>query len=220
MLAHEEQEAAGRGRRATAASGGAARCAGGARNSAANCRELCGVWSGPRRRARPARGRRGWTPSRELWLDLVAELHQHARTLASASAASADVSAARRAVGPLPRPTALCDLLRLKPLPKTLEDIERSFPYVGVQPADHAHLDAMCHVNNATYLQYFETARTRSLVELLGIEVTFEAKGKAPVLQDTWVSYRRPTFLFDTLRRVALRAEDLARSTASWCTDI
>ena len=104
-------------------------------------------------------------------------------------------SASRRRVGrrsrpragcrPRARPTALCDSLRLKPLPKTLEDIEASFPYVGVQPVDYAHLDAMCHVNNATYLQYFETARTRSLVELLGIEVTFEAKGKAPVLCKT-----------------------------------
>lgn len=134
-----------------------------------------------------------------------------------ASACSAALRLSSRPTRPLgaaarqlsARPTALCDSLRLKPLPKTLEDIELSFPYVGVQPVDYAHLDAMCHVNNATYLQYFETARTRSLVELLGIEVTFEAKGKAPVLQDTWVSYRRPTFLFDTLR-VALRAEDLA----------
>ena len=125
----------------------------------------------------------------------------------AATRAASGLTAVRRGLSS--RPTALCDSLRLKPLPKTLEDIEASFPYVGVQPVDYAHLDAMCHVNNATYLQYFETARTRSLVELLGIEVTFEAKGKAPVLQDTWVSYRRPTFLFDTLR-VALRAEDLA----------
>jgi acyl-CoA thioester hydrolase len=76
-------------------------------------------------------------------------------------------------------------------------------------------LDSNQHVNNATYLSYFEEARTNCWFDSPGPNaLRLGPKGVAPVLADTWVSFRRPVALPDKLH-VGMRVERIDVSRAS-----
>ena len=103
------------------------------------------------------------------------------------------------------RRCASAGVLRLPTLPSTLEALEAEFPSTFEQRVEYRDLDAMNHVNNATYFMYFENARIRAF---LGGKFAFNPAGVSPVLADTWCSFRRPVELDDMLT-IGSRAENI-----------
>ena len=97
---------------------------------------------------------------------------------------------------------------RLKPLPGSLDEARSAFAFWHTRSVEYRDLDAMCHVNNATYFKFFETVRVESWSQAVGHRIEFEPKGIKPVLSGVWCAYRRPVSLYDTLH-IGLRAENV-----------
>jgi acyl-CoA thioester hydrolase len=79
------------------------------------------------------------------------------------------------------------------------------FPFWHTRTVEWRDLDAMNHVNNARYFSYLESARLAHM-QAMGLLSLTPDHSIAPVLADTWCSYRRPALLNDTLE-VGVRVE-------------
>jgi len=151
--------------------------------------------------------------------------------------ASVGISAMRRAVGlsamnNLHRPRmvvrpsltrafsgASASSLRLpaSQLPKALAAFHEAFPVHVRKPVEYRDLDVYNHVNNACYFAYFEEARVRGwrAKDDGAASWSVEAKGIAPVLQDTWCNFRVPIGLYDVVH-IGLRVEGVQPERASF----
>ena len=63
------------------------------------------------------------------------------------------------------------------------------------------HIDFIGHVNNLIYIQWMENGRVK-LLESIGLAVTEIAKGKGilPVLTETYIRYKKPFFLHNSVK--------------------
>ncbi len=63
------------------------------------------------------------------------------------------------------------------------------------------HIDIVGHVNNIIYIQWMENGRVK-LLEEMGIPVTelTNTEGILPVIINTNISYKKPFFIYNTVR--------------------
>lgn len=66
-----------------------------------------------------------------------------------------------------------------------------TYPFVIAETVTFRDLDVLGHVNNAVYFTWFETARTRYLAELLGID---DPRKLPVILAETSCKFRAPSF--------------------------
>jgi len=70
------------------------------------------------------------------------------------------------------------------------------YPFVIDETVTFRDLDVLGHVNNAVYFTWFETARTRYLAELLGID---DPSRLPVILAETSCKYRAPGFYAEAI---------------------
>ena len=93
-------------------------------------------------------------------------------------------------------------------VPSSLAEMRACFPIVHEHTVEFRDLDAMQHVNNATYFQIFEKARIAALSALTRGKACFKPEGIAPVLAGTWCRFRRPLEIDDKLL-IGVRADSI-----------
>ena len=76
--------------------------------------------------------------------------------------------------------------------------LQRLFPFWHSRQVEWRDLDAMNHVNNATYFCFLESARIAHMTSM-GLTDLNPHADLTPVLADTWCSYRRPALLNDRI---------------------
>lgn len=85
--------------------------------------------------------------------------------------------------------------------------------YCHVDKVRFGDLDAMRHVNNVTFLSYFEDARVQYLSQLLGGDDPSTRTGFGLIFAECRINYRAPAF-YDEEIRTSLRPGEIARSSA------
>ncbi len=83
--------------------------------------------------------------------------------------------------------------------------------YYHVDKVRFGDLDAMRHVNNVTYLAYFEDARVQYLSQLLG-EDPLTRRTFGLIFAECKINYRAPAF-YDEEIRTCVRPGEIARSS-------
>jgi acyl-CoA thioester hydrolase len=76
---------------------------------------------------------------------------------------------------------------------------------------DRVRFGAMRHVNNVSFLSFFEDARIQYLTQLLGDDPTSRS-GFGLIFAECKINYRAPAF-FDEEIRTCVRPEEVARSS-------
>lgn len=89
----------------------------------------------------------------------------------------------------------------------TIEELTRDFPVVIRMDVRWGDMDAFNHVNNVSYLRYFESGRI-AYFEALELADFFGLKGVGPILAETSCRYKFPLTYPDTIS-VGVRSEDL-----------
>ncbi len=74
--------------------------------------------------------------------------------------------------------------------------VRSNYPFTQPVAVAFRDIDALGHVNNATYLSYFEDARVRYLLQLMGAERLDQL---SVVVAENTVQYRKPVFYGDVL---------------------
>lgn len=76
-----------------------------------------------------------------------------------------------------------------------------------------ADLDAMRHLNNVTFLTFFESARVEYISHLLGSDpMTRQAEQFGLIFAECKINYRAPAFLGEEIR-TCVRPAEIARSS-------
>lgn len=88
---------------------------------------------------------------------------------------------------------------------------EGGWAYRHVDRVRFGDLDAMRHVNNVTFLAYFEDARVQYLSQLLGDDPTTR-KQFGLIFAECKINYRAPAF-YDEEIRTCVRPAEVARSS-------
>jgi acyl-CoA thioester hydrolase len=83
--------------------------------------------------------------------------------------------------------------------------------YCHIDKVRFGDLDAMRHVNNVTFLSYFEDARVQYLSQLIGDDPTTR-RGFGLIFAECRINYRAPAF-YDEEIRTCVRPANLARSS-------
>lgn len=83
--------------------------------------------------------------------------------------------------------------------------------YCHVDKVRFGDLDAMRHVNNVTFLSYFEDARVQYLSQLIGDDPTTR-RGFGLIFAECMINYRAPAF-YDEEIRTCVRPANIARSS-------
>lgn len=83
--------------------------------------------------------------------------------------------------------------------------------YCHVDRVRFGDLDAMRHVNNVTYLAYFEDARVQYLSQVLG-EDPLTRRAFGLIFAECKINYRAPAF-YDEEIRTCVRPGEIARSS-------
>jgi acyl-CoA thioester hydrolase len=83
--------------------------------------------------------------------------------------------------------------------------------YCHVDKVRFGDLDAMRHVNNVTFLSYFEDARVQYLSQLIGNDPTTR-RGFGLIFAECRINYRAPAF-YDEEIRTCVRPANIARSS-------
>jgi acyl-CoA thioester hydrolase len=83
-------------------------------------------------------------------------------------------------------------------------------PFVHSERVRFGDLDAMRHVNNVTFLSYFEDARVQYLSQLLGDDPTTRS-AFGLIFAECRINYRAPAF-YDEEIRTCVRPAEIARS--------
>ena len=80
-------------------------------------------------------------------------------------------------------------------------EFEQAFPVISPITVEWGHMDAFQHVNNAVYLEYFQTVRIAYMQAVeLNIDMKKAEKGSAGlILADAYCKYRRPVTFPDNL---------------------
>ncbi|RDX36288.1 acyl-CoA thioesterase [Kangiella sp. HD9-110m-PIT-SAG07] len=81
---------------------------------------------------------------------------------------------------------------------KTLEQFQQDFPVVLPIRVAWGEMDAFQHVNNVSYIRYFESARI-AYMEAMNMEANIKTSPVGPILGDIYCRYRRPVTYPDTL---------------------
>jgi acyl-CoA thioester hydrolase len=81
-----------------------------------------------------------------------------------------------------------------------------------VEPVRFADLDALGHVNNVTFVRWFETARIEWMRALFPGSMPTDRETFGFILGDQHISYRAPAFYPERIR-VTVRPGRLSRST-------
>lgn len=80
----------------------------------------------------------------------------------------------------------------------TLEQFEQDFPVILPIRVAWGEMDAFQHVNNVSYIRYFESARI-AYMEAMEMEANIKKSPVGPILSDIYCRYRRPVVYPDTL---------------------
>ena len=80
----------------------------------------------------------------------------------------------------------------------TLEQFSNDFPVVLPIRVAWGEMDAFQHVNNVSYIRYFESARI-AYMEAMKMEANIKKSPVGPILGDIYCRYRRPVVYPDTL---------------------
>lgn len=89
----------------------------------------------------------------------------------------------------------------------TVEELIRGFPVVIEMEVRWGDMDAFNHVNNVSYLRYFESGRI-AYFHALGLEDFFGLHGIGPILADTSCRYKFPLTYPDRIS-VGARSDNL-----------
>lgn len=81
---------------------------------------------------------------------------------------------------------------------ETLEQFKQDFPVLLPIRVAWGEMDAFQHVNNVSYIRYFESARI-AYMEAMGMEANIKTSPVGPILGDIYCRYRRPVTYPDTL---------------------
>lgn len=81
---------------------------------------------------------------------------------------------------------------------QALTEFKQQFPVILPITVAWGEMDAFQHVNNVSYIRYFESARIAYL-EALGQEAKITNNTVGPILADIYTRYRRPVVYPDTL---------------------
>lgn len=81
---------------------------------------------------------------------------------------------------------------------ETLEQFKNDFPVILPIRVAWGEMDAFQHVNNVSYIRYFESARI-AYMEAMGMEANIKTSPVGPILGDVYCRYRRPVTYPDTL---------------------
>ncbi|AKE52610.1 acyl-CoA thioesterase [Kangiella geojedonensis] len=81
---------------------------------------------------------------------------------------------------------------------ETLEQFKQDFPVILPIRVAWGEMDAFQHVNNVSYIRYFESARI-AYMEAMGMEANIKTSPVGPILGDIYCRYRRPVTYPDTL---------------------
>lgn len=81
---------------------------------------------------------------------------------------------------------------------KTLEQFKQDFPVILPIRVAWGEMDAFQHVNNVSYIRYFESARI-AYMEAMEMEANIKSSPVGPILSDIYCRYRRPVVYPDTL---------------------
>lgn len=79
-----------------------------------------------------------------------------------------------------------------------LDAFRHRYPVIVEIPVAWGEMDAFCHVNNATYFRYFETARI-ACFEKIGYDRHEQLDGLGPILAATDCRFRIPLTYPDTV---------------------
>ncbi|PXF63274.1 acyl-CoA thioesterase [Kangiella spongicola] len=80
----------------------------------------------------------------------------------------------------------------------TLEQFKQDFPVILPIRVAWGEMDAFQHVNNVSYIRYFESARI-AYMEAMKMEADIKVSPVGPILGDVYCRYRRPVTYPDTL---------------------
>ncbi|WP_343985806.1 thioesterase family protein [Kangiella japonica] len=80
----------------------------------------------------------------------------------------------------------------------TLEQFKQDFPVILPIRVAWGEMDAFQHVNNVSYIRYFESARI-TYMEAMKMEADIKVSPVGPILGDVYCRYRRPVTYPDTL---------------------
>lgn len=89
----------------------------------------------------------------------------------------------------------------------TIKELTREFPVVMQTDVRWGDMDAFNHVNNVSYLRYFESGRI-AYFEALEVEDFFGIDGVGPILAETSCRYRYPLTYPDRVS-VGIRSVDI-----------
>lgn len=81
---------------------------------------------------------------------------------------------------------------------QALTEFKQQFPVILPVTVAWGEMDAFQHINNVSYIRYFESARIAYL-EALGQEAKITNNTVGPILADIYTRYRRPVVYPDTL---------------------
>jgi acyl-CoA thioester hydrolase len=95
--------------------------------------------------------------------------------------------------------------------PRTDGATPAPWAYCHVDKVRFGDLDAMRHVNNVTFLSYFEDARVQYLSQLIGSDPTTR-RGFGLIFAECRINYRAPAF-YDEEIRTCVRPANVARSS-------
>jgi len=86
-------------------------------------------------------------------------------------------------------------------MPKRAPQVDGEFTYEHPLEVRFVDTDAFGHVNNATYLSYFEAARAGYYAKVVGQPFMTGARGTSDmfVLAEARISYRAPSFFGETV---------------------
>lgn len=90
---------------------------------------------------------------------------------------------------------------------QTLEQFKQDYPVVLPIRVAWGEMDAFQHVNNVSYIRYFESARI-AYMEAMQMEANIKKYPIGPILSDIYCRYRRPVIYPDTLH-VGTRISEL-----------
>lgn len=89
----------------------------------------------------------------------------------------------------------------------TIEELTRGYPVVIEMEVRWGDMDAFNHVNNVSYLRYFESGRI-AYFHALDLADFFGTNGVGPILADTFCRYKFPLTYPDRIS-VGTRSRDL-----------
>ena len=81
---------------------------------------------------------------------------------------------------------------------ETLEQFKQDFPVILPIRVAWGEMDAFQHVNNVSYIRYFESARI-AYMEAMNMEANIKTSPVGPILGDIYCRYRRPVTCPDIL---------------------